>query len=100
MLFRSVGPAFGDPQPWGEPDRARLKATDDDLLAAVCAGDAAGFLERIRRDGDRFRICGLPPTYLALRLLADARGELIGYDQCPADPDGGSLVSIGGALLF
>ena len=28
------------------------------------------------------------------------KGFAIGYDQCPADVNGGSLVSITGALLY
>ena len=35
-----------------------------------------------------------------LRLLGPMEGESMGYDQCPADVDGGSLVSIVGALLY
>jgi hypothetical protein len=29
-----------------------------------------------------------------------ARGMSMGYEQCPADDSGGSLVSIAGALLY
>ena len=35
-----------------------------------------------------------------LKLLEDAKGESLGYDQCPADAENGSVVSIVGALLF
>jgi hypothetical protein len=34
-----------------------------------------------------------------LRYLGACRGEVVGYDQCPADATGGSLVSIAGVLL-
>jgi len=95
-----VGPAFGDPAPYGLADRARLRAADARLLAAIEGGDAEGFLGAVAADGDRYRICGLSPVYLALRLLRGCRGLALAYDQCPADPQGGSLVSVAGAVLW
>jgi hypothetical protein len=35
-----------------------------------------------------------------LKLLAGSKGVAVGYDQCPADANAGSLVSIIGALLY
>lgn len=94
-----VGPAFGDPTPVDLAGRARLRAADERLIAAIGAGDAEGFFQEVKQEGDRWRICGLPPIYLALRLLEDTKGELAGYAQCPADQKGTSLVSICGMLL-
>ena len=55
----------------------------------------------VREEKDARKVCGLPPVYLTLRLLGDdARGEVVGYAQCPADPDGGSLVSVAGVLFW
>ncbi len=95
-----VGPAFGDPAPYDLGARARLRAADARLLAAIESADAEGLLAAVAAEGDRFRICGLPPIYLALRLLAGCRGQAMGYDQCPADAQGGSLVSIAGVALW
>ncbi|MHB1133753.1 MAG: AmmeMemoRadiSam system protein B [Chloroflexota bacterium] len=94
-----VGPAFGDPRPLAAADKAALGRNDERRLAAALAGSAEGFLEALRRDGDRQRVCGLPPIYFALGLLGEARGELTGYAQCPADEQGGSLVSVAGAIF-
>jgi AmmeMemoRadiSam system protein B len=94
-----VGPAFGDGYPVDIFGKARHKAADERLMASVCEGDEEGFLQQIRDEGDRRRICGLPPIYLALRLLGDTAGTVTGYAQCPADQQGGSLVSICGILL-
>ncbi|MBS1251231.1 MAG: hypothetical protein MAG451_00262 [Anaerolineales bacterium] len=93
-----VGPAFGDPQPLDWADRARIQAADDQLIDAVCAGDAEAFFQLIQAEGDRRRICGLPPIYLALRYLNSTRGTRAGYDRCPADPQNGSLVSVCGVV--
>ena len=70
-----VGPRFGDPQPV-EPGRARARsiARTARCSRAVEAGDADGFFESVRRDGDRRRICGLSPIYALLRVRAGRHG--------------------------
>ncbi|RME81659.1 MAG: AmmeMemoRadiSam system protein B [Caldilineae bacterium] len=93
-----VGPAFGDPHPLDWADRARIQASDNQLIDTMCRGDAEGFYELIRAEGDRRRICGLPPIYLALRFLNGTQGMRAGYDRCPADPQNGSLVSVCGVV--
>ena len=94
-----VGPVFGDHSPWGRNERAALKRADDLSLEAVCNGDAEGFLEGVQSEKDQRRICGLTPIYLALRVLGEGvSGKVTAYDQCPADPMGGSLVSVAGVI--
>ena len=93
-----VGPAFGG-QPLDLVGRARLQAADEALIERMCAGDAEGFFTAIKRDGDRRNVCGLPPIYLALRMLSPVQGEPVAYDRCPADANGTSLVSICGILF-
>jgi hypothetical protein len=94
-----VGPAFGDRHGIDFVARAQQRNADERLLAAVCAGDHADFFAQIRDEGDRRNVCGLPPIYLALRLLGEARGRPVGYAQCPADPQGTSFVTIAGVIL-
>jgi AmmeMemoRadiSam system protein B len=94
-----VGPAFGDRYAIDILERARLKTADEALMATICAGDEEAFFEQVKAEGDRGRICGLPPIYLALRLLGDTRGVVTGYAQCPADQQQSSFVSICGILL-
>ena len=94
-----VGPAFGDPRPWGGNERAALKRADELSLEAICKGDAERFLDGMRLERDQRRVCGLTPIYLALRTLGnEVSGSVTAYDQCPADPMGGSLVSIAGVI--
>ena len=94
-----VGPAFGDPMPFNEAECARLRQEDGTLLAAIAEGDADKFFGILRDERDRRKVCGLPPIYLLLRYLGACRGEVVGYDQCPADADQTSWVSIGGVIL-
>ncbi|MCH8108779.1 MAG: AmmeMemoRadiSam system protein B [Chloroflexi bacterium] len=95
-----VGPAFGDPLPMDTIARAKLTAQDSESLTAICDGDSEAFFQLSQTESDIRRLCGLPPIYLTLRYLEGARGESLGYAQCPADADGGSLVSIAGVLLY
>ena len=95
-----VGPAFGDAAPVDAVGRASVAAQDAESIAAICKGDASGFLALSRSERDRRRVCGLSPIYLALRLLGPSSGRSVGYAQCPADVAGGSLVSIVGAMLW
>jgi AmmeMemoRadiSam system protein B len=95
-----VGPAFGDPQPLDGGTRATLRANDKKSIEALLRGDASRFFEISREEADARKLCGLPPTYLMLRLLEGATGDSFGYDQCPADEENGSAVSIVGALLY
>jgi MEMO1 family protein len=92
-----VGPAFGGAS-LSAADKARLRGEDDQAVARLVAGDAPGFFDTVAGIGDRTNICGLPPGYLALRALGDARGELLGYQQCPADEHDTSVVSIAGIV--
>lgn len=92
-----VGPAFGDSRSWDEAARARLRGEDHASLEAMCSGDARGFFRASQEEGDRRRVCGLTPIYLALRLLGGkVTGRQLSYDQCPADAAGESYVSIAG----
>ena len=95
-----VGPAFGDSSPIDVVGRAALAAQDAKSIAAICDGDADAFFKLSQNERDARRICGVPPIYLALRLLGSCKGESLGYAQCPADANGGSLVSIVGVLLY
>lgn len=94
-----VGPAFGDPAPWDAMEKARLRAADAELLQAMQEGDAGRFYRAIAQVEDRYRICGLPPIYVLLRVLDRAEGVVTGYEQCPADEHFGSVVSVCGVAL-
>jgi AmmeMemoRadiSam system protein B len=94
-----VGPAFGDGYGFDIVQKARLKAADEETLSLICAGDEEAFLEQMRAERDRRRICGLPPIYLALHLLGQTEGIVTGYAQCPADNQGASFVSVCGVLF-
>jgi len=94
-----VGPAFGDPYGLDFVARAQLRGADERLLSAVYAGDVVAFFDTLKAEGDRRRVCGMPPIYLTLRLLESASGQPAGYAVCPADAQGLSFVTVAGAVL-
>jgi MEMO1 family protein len=94
-----VGPAFGDHFCHGPARRQQLRQADEGVITAVTKGTPP-LLPTNRRRRDRNRVCGFAPIYLMLRYLESvSRGTAVAYDQCPADPDNHSLVSICGLLL-
>jgi AmmeMemoRadiSam system protein B len=94
-----VGPAFGDMLPLDYVAQMRLQQADEKLIKQMESGDAQSFFEEIRRVEDKYKVCGLPPIYLALRLLEGSQGHRLGYMHCSADKSDTSWVSICGVTL-
>jgi AmmeMemoRadiSam system protein B len=94
-----VGPSFGDQFSMDQVRRENLAKQDLNLMAAAINGDAESWYSQIAAVDDRNRICGFAPTYLALKYLGETNGTQIAYDQCPADEQDTSLVSICGLLI-
>jgi AmmeMemoRadiSam system protein B len=93
-----VGPAFGG-QPLDWQDHASLHRSDQTLMDAICAGDAAQFLQLVRDGHDQNNVCGTAPIYFTLEALAPVQGTLLDYEHCPADEADTSTVSICSILL-
>ena len=98
--FAHVGPAFGDRDPATDEHRKLVEDSDRRLLETIVSGDAEKFLGTVRESEDQDRICGLAPIYMTLLATGQTDGEWFGYEQCPADEEENSFVSIAGALLF
>lgn len=94
-----VGPAFGDALPFDAARRRRLAASDRSLIGAITSGDYNRFYDEIAAVQDRNRICGFSSTYLMLRYLEQAQGVELAYEQCAADDQDASFVSICGLLI-
>jgi len=76
-----LGPQFGDGHPIQLSDLGRIEREDKAMLDYVLKGNADGFYRHILGEGDRRRICGLPPIYTWLRLLCPGEARLLKYDQ-------------------
>ena len=97
--FAHVGPVFGDNFKVRSEYSEEIKNFDQGLISAALSGDDSSWFQQIAGIQDRNRICGFAPTYLLLRYLGKTNGLKIDYDQCPADPDNTSIVSICGLLI-
>jgi len=93
-----VGPAFDGP-PVDQGGLIQLRSSDEELIQAMCEGDAEGFYHAILQVEDANNVCGVSPIYLTLRLLAPLCGENLGYAVCPADQALTSVVTICGVAL-
>jgi AmmeMemoRadiSam system protein B len=93
-----VGPAFGG-RPLTAGGRDKLRAADEELIAAMQAGDAAGFFGAIRRVRNRNNVCGVAPIALTMQLIGEQGGEQWGYATCPADDEDTSVVTVTGILF-
>jgi|TARA_B110000263_G_scaffold190841_1_gene168644 AmmeMemoRadiSam system protein B len=95
-----VGPEFGDETTMDELSLADLASKDHISLASIEKGDPDNFFQTSAEEADVRKICGLAPIYLMGKILSDCKGYSVGYDQCPADQNRTSFVSIAGTLLF
>ncbi len=93
-----VGPAF-DGDPLDDTGKAVVQTADTALLDNICQGDAQGFFAANKMDKDQYNVCGLVPIYLALRFLGGQSGEIVSYEQCPADDANTSIVSVCGVVF-
>jgi len=76
-----LGPQFGDPYPVQQTALKRVEQDDKGLLQFVLDGDAEGFYRTILGEGDRRRICGLPPIYTLLSVSRSDDIRLLNYGQ-------------------
>jgi len=93
-----MGPAFGDPLPLDPASKARIRSTDEAWLGVACSGDVDRLTGHLLEHGDPTRICGSAPIHYMMAILQNAQGQVVAYEQCPADEEFGSLVSIAGVL--
>ena len=88
-----VGSRFGDRVKVSDEFLNWLRGEDERTLEHVVRGDAEGFWRDIADEGDRRKICGLPPIWTLLKLLPEkASGTLLSYEQSP-EPEANSVVT-------
>lgn len=93
-----LGPKFGDPSPVRAPFLQQSRAQDHALLRAAADSAEERYFELIAAEGDNRRICGLPPTYVALAAARPGRGRLVHYDQY-VHPRGAESVSFASVVF-
>lgn len=95
-----IGPKFGDPDPVGDPWLAESRRRDEAILTQLEAANPAGYFETIAAEDDERRICGLPPTYLALEAVRPSKGRVLHYQQYVERQKGFESVSFAAAAFY
>jgi AmmeMemoRadiSam system protein B len=92
-----IGLKFGD-----EDDAYLMKDSvttfDSELLDSLEKGDNNEFFSKIQSQSDRFRICGLPPTYTLLNAMEPLQGKTLALQQW-YEEETKSMVSFGSVLF-
>ena len=94
-----IGPKFGDPDPVGEARLAVSRAGDEAILRQFEAADPAGLFGVIAAEGDRRRICGLPPAWVTLAAARPRTGRVLHYGRF-VHPAGHESVSFAAAAFY
>ena len=87
-----VGPQFGDADRVTPGTLTEIKAKDLEMLGYVGRLKGEEFYRFILQEGDRRKICGLPPIYALLSMTSAQTGELLNYQQW-CDPHGRGTVT-------
>ncbi|HJZ89415.1 MAG TPA: AmmeMemoRadiSam system protein B [Gemmataceae bacterium] len=87
-----IGPKFDDEGLVNEQMLEHSKRQDDLLLQMAAQSDADGYFDVIAAEEDARRICGLPPTYVALEAARPTRGKILHYGRF-VHPEGYESVS-------
>jgi MEMO1 family protein len=91
-----MGRRYGDPitARAGRDEMTGVEQKDRARISRMEAGDARGFWELVRENGDDLKWCGSAPIYTFLKAVPEARGTLRHYQQWNIDPE--SVVSFAG----
>lgn len=94
-----IGPKFDDPVPVDQEWLNRSRTQDLKILDQITAANPSAYYQTIASEGDVRRICGLPPTYLALEVAQPQFGKVLHYQQY-FDPSGFESVSFASAGFY
>lgn len=93
--FAHVGVKYGDERPLTSEDLEVIQTRDREMIDILEAGDSERFLAHIASDDDARRICGFSALYVMLRVLEEARGTLLSYDQTSMDEHNSTVTFAG-----
>ena len=97
-----VGTIFGDLSKITKEGLYNLKQHDLNLISKITSGDALGLNEAILQTGDKFRVCGFPTLYVALRVLElmnePVKGHCLEYRQATEEKNDCTVSFFAGVL--
>ncbi|MFW6303313.1 MAG: AmmeMemoRadiSam system protein B [Candidatus Sumerlaeota bacterium] len=82
-----MGKKFGDSHGAEEQQLARTRQQDREMLSHLADDNPEAFFRHLQIDGDRQKVCGLPPIYTALNILGEGHpARLLQYDISIEEP--------------
>ncbi len=81
----------------GQGRMVEVRRRDEERMKRLCAGDSAGFFEKMHPNQDDLRWCGYGPMYTFLQAAQPFRGRMLNYEQWNIDEQ--SVVSFVGAAF-
>jgi len=92
-----IGPKFGDRGALKKFALTSSRTADATILKHLEAADHQAYMRHITAEDDSRRICGMPPTWLALEVIRPKCGRLLHYDQYvhPRGLESVSFASVG-----
>jgi AmmeMemoRadiSam system protein B len=93
-----VGVRFGDAPLTSESLQA-IEKEDMTMLSRITDLDVQGFLDHLISDGDRRKICGVPPIFALLKVMEASEGMLLRYEKA-VEPDMSSMVSFASLAFY
>jgi AmmeMemoRadiSam system protein B len=94
-----IGPKFQDRRQAAGPWLLESWQKDAGILQTLTQANPTAYFETIAAEGDARRICGLPPTWLALEVARPSEGKILHYQQY-IDPTGYESVSFAAAAFY
>ncbi len=88
-----IGRRYGDsfPAHVGKDQMEEVRERDEARLREVCDGNAEGFVDLVKPNGDDLRWCGYSPVYTFLSSVSGVKGRVLEYEQWNIDDE--SVVS-------
>lgn len=92
-----IGPKFGDRGTLKKHALTSSRTADATILKHLEDADHHAYLRHITAEDDTRRICGMPPTWLALEVIRPKYGRTLHYDQYvhPRGLESVSFASVG-----
>jgi len=93
-----IGRKFGDPADAREMFE-EVRRFDHEVMSILESADPEQFIERVGRERNRTRICGVAPFYTMLRSVAPGSGRVFHYDLWD-EVERGSAVTFASAVYY
>lgn len=97
--FSHIGRRYGDENAPDGAFMASVNEVDQQLLRHAASLDAQGFYQCVKKNEDRYRVCGFAPIYTMLNAIEARSGNLLEYTDTVVDSEN-SRVTFASMVFF